>query len=87
MQLNRVMRYNILLTFFHSDQNISCKLSSIFIMIKRLNGGIPENKGLKSFRHLSCMFIYKQSFKERLLASAVHQFPKCTKAKTHEYTA
>ena len=56
-------------------------------MIKRLNGGIPEKKGLKSFRHLSCMFIYKQSFEERLFASAVHQFPKCTKAKTHEYTA
>ena len=53
---------------FHSDQNISCKLSSVFLMIKRLNGGIPEKKGLKSFRHLSCMFFDRQSFKERLLA-------------------
>ena len=68
MQLNTPMRYNILLTFFDRDQNISCKLSSVFLMIKRLNRGIPEKKGLESFRHFSCMFIYKQSFKERLLA-------------------
>ena len=52
--------------YFHRDQNISCKLGSAFLMIKELNGGIPEKKGIKSFRHLSCIFIYKQSFKERL---------------------
>ena len=38
------LQYFIDFFFLHRDQNISCKLSSVFLMIKRLNGLSQKRK-------------------------------------------
>ena len=78
VQLNTLMHYNIFFRdhIFYRDQNISCKLSSVFLMIKRLNGGIPEKKGLKSFRPASFLYVYLQAEFQRTIVSCSEKFPK-----------